>query len=228
MRNRHFLTGMMWCIAIALSAEEQPQPLRVPDGFDGIQLGMSVAQVVNIRTNVKPFALLQSDVSIDPNISNQLLFERVPRHSIFNFVLYNFTGNELDTIVFVGRTQGAAMPKRIEEFLAMSVTVWGKADEAFVVGLDDPKGATQGAPALLWKKSNAIVVAAHTSVENQERLGRGILQVKIIKCVKADLVDATRAMNVVKKVFSLPVVGAERMAQILGTIQNRVIDASVR
>jgi len=208
-----------------LAVAEPPQALRVPDGFEGVRLGLSVTQLITVRTNVKPFAFFDKDTSIDPNKPDQMLFEAVPGHALFDTVFYKFAGQELDTIVFAGKIHGEGMNQKVEAFLAMGVSAWGKADEALVVGMDDPKGATPGAPALVWKKADAIVVASHTSTENQERLGRGSVQVKIQKCTKEDMADEKRCRNVLKKVLALPDVAADKKAQMLGTIKDRVRDA---
>jgi len=217
-----FLSGIVLFPATVLAAEGHPVTFPFSDGFEGIRPGMSVTELAAARTNIKPFAFFQQDTSIDPNKPDQVLFEVVMGHAIFETLFYRFMGQELDTIVLTGKLHGEAMPRKVEAFLDMCISTWGKADEALVVALDDPKGATPGAPALMWKKAAAVIVASHTSTENQELLGRGSVQVKIQRCAEEDLADETRCRNVVKKVFSLIDVGVEKKARMLGAMEDRV------
>lgn len=222
--NRYYVTVMLWCVSTLLAVAESPQALRGPNGFESVRLGMSVTQLITARPNIKPFGFFEMDTAIDPIKLDQMLFESEPGHAMFDSIFYKFDGQELDTIVFAGKVHGGGMNQKIEAFLDMVVSAWGKADEALVVGIDDPKGSQPGAPALMWKKDDAIVVASHTSTENLERLGRGSVQIKIQQCTKEDMTDEARVNNLLNKFFYLPDVAADKKARMLGAIMDRVRD----
>ena len=131
--------------------------------FDCIRLGMSVADLTRCRPTVKPFGFFQTDKTVDARKQDQMLFETLSHHALFETVYYRFRGIELDVVVFAGTLRGTDMEETVHQFLDRVISLWGRADESLVVGIDDPEGAAEGAPALLWQKSNAIIVAAHTA-----------------------------------------------------------------
>lgn len=196
----------------AVSSFGEAKKTQMPDGFADIYLGMALADFLAVRSNVERFFDFSSDrKNIDPNIPDQMLYQKTPNDVVFDQALYNFRGSRLDTIVLFGELKGIATTTT-EGFINTALSKWGVPSEMRVVELDEGKGKSTKAPALIWKQDGILIAIAYTPEKDQERTNRRSIQLKIQR------VDHQEA-EPLKKLFVLPALSEKETSDILTPLQ---------
>jgi hypothetical protein len=200
-----------------------PDVMRLPGGLDNVRLGMTVTELKAARPSAEPFGFFRDKTApLDPNKPDQTLFESSGTSRSLQVVYFKFAGLDLDTVLIVRRVGGAEIASEVRAFLDNAVNLWGPADASAVVSLKGLKGEAQPAPALLWKKGNALVAAVCSSTESQDRVGQGSVEVKVQRCKPEDLTAPESCAAVLEKMYTLSDTPADKKALTLDLVKSRV------
>jgi hypothetical protein len=135
------------------SPNSQVEASVLPEGFEGVHLGMSGQELLKARAG-KPSAMFGDDSQAHLKV----YIEKYGKSPFFDSVIYGFADqtDALESVTFVRKLSPTNGPALIERFKAGVVGKWGAPDDILV---ENQKGSES--PVLLWRKDGLIVLASY-------------------------------------------------------------------
>lgn len=173
---KHFFTLLvlmsLFLILTGADAESSAEgSLRMPEGFEGIYLGMSIEELLKIRPKV----------NVNPKDS-QLLEESTEVDSLYGLVMfgtYVFEDGKLVNALLVWAGDMEKIRKYRRDFLSFSIKRWGRNFQKKIVTQRPDTKDEHLMPVLLWYKGNTAIAAACTSEYEDKELMQGVFVIQL-------------------------------------------------
>jgi len=168
--------------------EPNSEAIRMPEGFESIQIGMPLEQLLETRPNVKPFGIQPDDPAqkVDLAKEDQIVLEALKDHPLFSNVMYVFQDGRLHSILFLAEKDIRKIREERASLISSSINRWGSAFEKRVVKIKSGN-IEYLAPLLLWDKGEIKIAVTSTPELMHSPPSQGIFQVNIFSQENLDI-----------------------------------------
>jgi hypothetical protein len=168
-----------------VAAEEiNKQLVEMPEGFEGIYLGISIKELLKIRpkANLDPMDRYSPSQEIDVTKPNQTLGEFTKGDPLFglNMVsMYVFRDGKLKNMLLTWVGDISHVRKHREKFVSSCSKRWGTDYQKKIIKFEPKKKNEHLAPLLLWQVGNTIIAAVCTSEYEDKSLEEGAFMISM-------------------------------------------------
>jgi hypothetical protein len=160
------------------------KPIEMPEGFEGICLGMSIKEFLEVRpnANMDPMDRDTPDQAVDLSKENQSLKELVKNDPLYNLTMlgsYVFRDSRLKKVSLVWGGDLGEISKYRTAFVSSCSKMWGDNFQRKVMKQNPGTKKEQLVPLLLWEKENIRIAATCTSEYEDENPKEGAFMISL-------------------------------------------------
>ena len=158
------------------------ESIRMPKGFEGIYLGMSIKELLEVRPNMRPSNRYSPDQKVDIAKLNQSTDELVkndPLYGLNMVAMYVFRDGKLKNMLITWVGDINDIRKQRGNFISSCCKRWGVHYQKRVLKLQPKRKNEHLSPLLLWQKGNMIIAAGYTSKHENKALKKGAFTINL-------------------------------------------------
>lgn len=189
-----------------ISAGESTNKLiEMPEGFEGICLGMSIKEFLEVRpnANVHPMDRDTPDQAVDLSKGDQSLTELVKNDPLYNIRMlgsYSFRDSRLERVVLIWGGDMRKIRKYRTAFVSSCSKMWGDNFQMKILKQGPGTKKEHLVPLLLWEKDNIRIAASCTSEYEDENLKEGAFTISLFSTDDKEAVAAVAGERVSKNI----------------------------
>lgn len=186
------------------AGESTNKPIEMPEGFEGICLGMSIKEFLEVRpnANVGPMDHIPGQ-PVDLSKENQSLMELVKNDPLYNLTMlgnYVFRDSRLKIVVLGWSGDMREIRKYRTAFVSSCSKMWGDNFQRKVMKRRPGGKDEHLVPLLLWEKENIRIAATCTPGYEDENLKKGAFTITLFSTDDKEFVAATAGERVSKDI----------------------------
>ncbi len=160
------------------------KPIEMPEGFEGICLGMSIKEFLEVRpnANMDPMDRDTPDQAVDLSKENQSLKELVENDPLYNLRMvgsYVFRDSRLKNVLLIWGGDMREIRKYRTAFVSSCSKMWGDKFQRKVLKQEAGTKREHLVPLLLWEKENIRIAAGCTSEYEDKNLTKGAFMITL-------------------------------------------------
>lgn len=158
------------------------ESVRMPEGFEGIYLGMSIKELLEVRPNMRPSNRYSPDQKVDLAKLNQSTDELVkndPLYGLNMVAMYVFRDGKLKNMLITWVGDITNIRKDRWKFISSCHKRWGPDYQKKILKLQPKRKNEHLAPVLLWQKGNTMIVAVCTFGHHGKKLKEGAFTINL-------------------------------------------------
>ena len=165
------------------AGESANKPIEMPEGFEGIYLGMSIKEFLEIRpnANVHPMDHIPGQ-PVDLSKENQSLKELVKNDPLYSLTMagsYVFRDGKLKSMLLIWGGDMKEIRKYRTAFVSSCSKMWGDNFQKKVMRQYPGTKNERLVPLLLWEKDNIRIAATCTSEYEDKNLTKGTFTISL-------------------------------------------------
>lgn len=164
-------------------AESSIETIKMPEGFEGVYIGMSLEEFLKIRPNAEehPMNRHRYNQKVDLSKLNQSLGETITKDILFSVGFYTIRNGKLKNIQLIGAWDMEYTRKHRLNFILSSIKRWGWNFQKRIVKQNPKSKEEYLAPLLLWQMADMMIVAGCTTPEYENKfLKKGAFMITML------------------------------------------------
>ena len=186
------------------AGESANKPIEMPEGFEGIRLGMSIKEFLEIRPNANAHSMdSPPEQAVDLSKENQSLTEFAENDPLYNLKMlgsYIFRNNRLEKASFIWGGNMSEIRKYRAAFVSYCSKMWGDNFQRKTLKQNPGKKNEHLVPLLLWEKDNIRIAATSTSEYEDKNLTKGAFTITLFSTDDKELVAVYAGERVSKDI----------------------------